>query len=93
MISWDLALHSLASKKLAHTTKNKHKSENIILTQYLTVLTVNFPLFFSLRLLVQKRSMFLEVSTIFVFCLNLLKCPIHRKILPYIFAHITVINN
>ena len=46
------------------------------------------PLFFCLRLLVKKSSKFLKVSTIFVWCLNLLKCPMHKTILPYVLAHI-----
>ena len=48
---------------------------------------LEFPLFFSLRLLAKKSSRFLEVFTIFVLCLNLLKCPMQEKILPFVLIH------
>jgi hypothetical protein len=47
-----------------------------------------FPLVFSLILLAKKSSRSLEVYTIFVLRLNLLKCPMHKQILPCILAHI-----
>ena len=49
---------------------------------------LEFSLFLSLRLFVKKSSRFLEVSTKFVLGLNLLKCPMHKKILTYVLAHI-----
>jgi hypothetical protein len=46
-----------------------------------------FPLLFSVRLLVKKSSRFLEIFTIFVLCLNLLKCQMQEKIWSYVLIH------
>jgi hypothetical protein len=49
---------------------------------------LEFPLFITTRLLAKKSSGFLGVSTISLLYLNLLKCPMHEEILPYVLAHI-----
>jgi hypothetical protein len=48
-----------------------------------------FCVFFSLGLPVKNGQLHTEIFLIFLSCLNLLKCPINKKLLPRVKAHIS----
>jgi hypothetical protein len=51
-----------------------------------------FCLFFSMGRAVKNDQLIPEISVIFCMCLNLLKCPINTKHLPYVMLYIAEYN-
>ena len=52
-----------------------------------------FCLFFSMGFAVKNCQLLPEISVIFLLCLNLLKCPVNTKLLPYVLAQISEYNH